>query len=449
MKSLCRVVWWEGMYLGPHHFQTQSRYFEDSIRFAVEHSWFEPWGILSFKLDESAIENGRVAVLDAHGIFEDGLIFEMPGADALPSERNIRDQFSPLAESLTILLAVPKRRHAQQNTDLQGASTSTRYRAVEHNIRDVNNGIDEKGVSLCQKNIRIITEQEMSDDLLTIPLAQVKRDGAGHLVYDPQFVPPCTKLTASDWLLALLRRLTDLFEEKRKVLIQPRGKPGKFQAGASQMEISNFWFLHTINDGLSLLRHLCFSKRGHPEELFRELSRIAGALCTFNIESDPSTLPVYDHRRLSECFSALDEHIRRHLEILVPSNAIEIPIQQSHANLYTGDVTDPRCFGRTRWILGIKSAAGEAQVLNKAPYLIKMCSRVFVGELVRRAMPGLSLTHLQVLPSALPAKVDLQYFSISQSGPCWNHISETRQIGIYVPDELPNATIELQVILES
>src|SRR4051794_35998425 len=35
MRSLSRVVWFEGMYLGPHHFQAQSRYFEDSTNFAT------------------------------------------------------------------------------------------------------------------------------------------------------------------------------------------------------------------------------------------------------------------------------------------------------------------------------------------------------------------------------------------------------------------------------
>ena len=35
MKQLSKVVWSEGMHLAPHHFQLQSRYFEDSIRFAL------------------------------------------------------------------------------------------------------------------------------------------------------------------------------------------------------------------------------------------------------------------------------------------------------------------------------------------------------------------------------------------------------------------------------
>jgi type VI secretion system protein ImpJ len=33
MKFLSRVVWSGGMHLGPHHFQTQSRYFEDTLFF--------------------------------------------------------------------------------------------------------------------------------------------------------------------------------------------------------------------------------------------------------------------------------------------------------------------------------------------------------------------------------------------------------------------------------
>ena len=35
MKFLSRVVWSEGMHLGPHHFQTQSRYFEDRSGFSI------------------------------------------------------------------------------------------------------------------------------------------------------------------------------------------------------------------------------------------------------------------------------------------------------------------------------------------------------------------------------------------------------------------------------
>src|SRR6202008_3020045 len=115
MRMLTKPVWSEGMYLGPHHFQTQSRYFEDSIHFAVEQCWFEPWGLVSCKLDDSAIQNGRVSMLGGYGIFEDGLVFEMPESDQLPESRDIREQFSPLSQEMLVVLAVPRRRTGQAN----------------------------------------------------------------------------------------------------------------------------------------------------------------------------------------------------------------------------------------------------------------------------------------------------------------------------------------------
>ena len=46
MKQLSSVVWSEGMYLGPHHFQVQSRYFEDSIQFAASALRVEAYGFV-------------------------------------------------------------------------------------------------------------------------------------------------------------------------------------------------------------------------------------------------------------------------------------------------------------------------------------------------------------------------------------------------------------------
>lgn len=448
MKLLSRVVWSEGMYLGPQHFQTQSRYFEDSIRFAIEHAWFEPWGLTTYSLDEHAIANGRISLTSAHGVFEDGLVFEMPESDPVPSSREIRDLFPVLSDSCMIMLAVPKRQDSRPNCDLDGDSDTARYHAVSRTIRDLNNGVDEKEVRLGQKNIRFVFEGEPLDDLMTIPVARVRRDGAGNLVYDQNFIPPCSRLTACSRLMTFLRQMIEVLEEKRKTLISPRTRPGEFQAGMSRLEVSNFWFLHAINHGLAILRHLYEAKRGHPEELFREMAQLAGVLCTFSLESSPGDLPLYNHRQLDRCLEALNLTIRRQLEVLVPSNTVAIPLKQTAPNFFSGEIIDDRCLRNSRWVLGFRSSAGEAEVLRKTPHLVKMCSEMFVGELVRRAMPGLPLLHLSPPPSAILPKVELQYFSVSKSGPCWKHILETRKVGIYVPDELPGPVLDLQVMLE-
>jgi type VI secretion system protein ImpJ len=224
--------------------------------------------------------------------------------------------------------------------------------------------------------------------------------------------------------------------------------PGKSFVEFSSREIATFWFLHTVNSGLAPLRHLWTAKRGHPEELYLQMARLAGALCTFALDSDPRDIPGYDHDNLDRTFGALDEHIRRRLEFVVPTNCVAIPLQPAEKYFYEGDIADQRCFNRSRWILGIRSSAGEVEVMTKTPQLVKVCSALFVPELVRRALPGLALTHLAAPPPAVPAKLEFQYFSVSKGGPCWEHLVKTRRAGVYVPGELPDCELELLVVLE-
>jgi len=83
MKLLSRVVWSEGMYLGPHHFQVQSRYFEDSIRFAISSLWFASYGLSGVELDADALHNGTVSLLHARGVFLMAPALTMPGLPPL------------------------------------------------------------------------------------------------------------------------------------------------------------------------------------------------------------------------------------------------------------------------------------------------------------------------------------------------------------------------------
>src|SRR5262245_2223499 len=103
MKHLTRVIWSEGMHLGPHHFQAQNRYFEDSIHLATTSLWFAPYGIIGCALNHEALRNGTLAIVHARGLFPDGLPFNMPESDALPPARNISDLISPVRDAVTVL----------------------------------------------------------------------------------------------------------------------------------------------------------------------------------------------------------------------------------------------------------------------------------------------------------------------------------------------------------
>src|SRR5271157_6364585 len=403
MKHLSKVVWSEGMYLGPHHFQVQNRYFEDLAHFVTLALWFEPYGFIGCSLDAEALRNGTASLLHARGVFPDGLIFDMPESDPLPPPREVADSFSPTAEHLLIQLAVAPLKPDRANCRLSEAEPpdSFRYSAVECPLLDENTGGEERRVRLGCKNIRLLFAGESADGWVVLPLARVKRDGSGQFIYDARFIPPCVQIAASDSLMAKLRGLIGVLEEQSATLPRAGRSAGKFVAGVSTHEVAGFWFAHSINTALASLRHLCFSKRGHPEELFVELSRLAGALCTFGLDSHPRTLPLYNHDNLEGCFDPLDDHIRRHLETLMPTNCLPIPLEPLGNYFWSGSVTDQRCLGPSRWIFAIRSPIGEAELIERVPRLAKVCSREFIVKLVQRAMPGLTLTQVAIPPAAV------------------------------------------------
>ncbi len=450
MKHLSKVVWFEGMYLAPHHFQAQTQSFEDLIQFSTTNLWFEPYGLVGFELDAEALRNGNVALVHARGIFSDGLAFHMPDSDPLPPSRYIADLFPPTLESTIVYLAVPSRRADGPNCMLesQGEQDHTRFVAEVRSLHDDNTGRDDRTVHLARKNMRFLLDFEDREGLVCLPIARVMRDGTGHLLYDPRFIPPCLQISASERLMMISRRLIGILDEKSATLSRARGS-GRGMAGFSSQEIAGFWFVHTINTSLAVLRHLCLSERGHPEQLYLEMARLGGGLCTFGLDSHPQTLPSYNHLNLGQCFQDLDEHIRAHLELVVPSNCISVPLKQTGRYFYKGEITDQRCLDRARWIFAIRSEIGELELISRTQRLVKICSSQLLPEVVKAALPGLALSHLPVPPSAVAPKVESQYFGISRTGSAWEQIVQTRGVGVYVPGELPNPEIELLVILDS
>ncbi|AXC13363.1 ImpJ/VasE [Acidisarcina polymorpha] len=442
------MVWSEGMYLAPHHFQTQSRYFEDSIAFLASSLWREPWGLLHLEMDAKAIANGSVSMLVGSGIFQDGLAFDMPSSDALPAIRELSSFAKATDSELILHLAVQVRRNDGYDASWDDPQRRPRYSSIPRTLRDETNGIDEYEVQLAHKNIFIASEAELSPELLSFPIARIVRDASGQFTYDLEFVPCSLRTNASDALMLQLKRIINIVAEKAKTIARPVHAANQLKTGSVPMEIASYWFLHALHSSLPSLRHLVYTRHAHPADCFVELSRLAGALCTFALDSDPQSLPNYDHHNSGAGFRALCAHIQRHLEIIVPTNTVDLEFSPSSPYIHTAPVTDERCLRRSRWVLGIRTALGESEQLRLVPRLVKVCSARFVPELVKRALPGMTLTHLPVPPSALRTSVDMQYYAIDTAGPCWQHILQTRSVGIYIPGEIDDPEFTLSIILE-
>lgn len=440
------MVWSEGMYIGPHHFQAQSRYFEDSLQFATAGLSAHSFGFLGGEMNREALRNGTLSLSHARGIFPDGLLFKMPELDPLPPARSLSSVFPADRDRVTVFLSIPG--HVADGVNCSEPSTAsngTRYVVETRNVADDWNGRDEKNVRVGQKNFTLALEPELDVRSVSMPVARIIRSGSGQYVFDETFIFPTLQIAASERLMSLLGQLVGILEDKSDSFSRQGGTVGK--TGYSTREVANFWFLHAVNAGLVPLRHLWVSKRGHPEELYLELARLAGALCTFTLEIHPSSIPNYDHVQPDKCFDAMDRLIRRLLEVVLPTNCLSIQLTASGDFMSRGSVNDQRCLGPSDWVFGIRAKMPVPELIRKTPQLIKICSEQFVPELVKRALPGMTITHLPVPPSAISASAETQYFLLSKVGPCWNHLAETRSVGVYVPAEFADPEFELMVVL--
>jgi type VI secretion system protein ImpJ len=451
MTLLSKVVWHEGMHLAQHHFQTQSRYFEDSVRFALGQLYYKPYGLTAFELDAHAIANGVVSLVHAQGVMPDGLAFYMPDADPIPETREIRNVFSPTHDSHLVMLAVPPFLQNGANCDqLRSADGGgPRFRLETRSVRDDTTGRDDHAVELGRKNFRLILDAERREDEIALPIARVHRDGAGRFAYDPSFIPPCLHLAASEPLMTTLARLVQMLDTKSDELSRARQASGQGFAEYAAHEVATFWIQHTVNANVAALRHHLIARDAHPERLFADLSRLAGSLCTFALDAHPRDLPSYDHDDLGTCLAVLEQRIRTSLGVIIPSNCVRVPLKRDADYLFSGTIADRQCFGRARWLLALRSSAPDATVIGRAPQLVKVCSKRFTVELVRRARTGLTVEHVAVPPVAISPRADTHYFALGRVGPCWTDLSDTGEIGVYVPDSFPEAEVELLIVLES
>jgi type VI secretion system protein ImpJ len=435
------------MYLAPHHFQAQSRFFEDSVRFITDCFSEYHYGFLRLEIDEEGLRRGTFQLGDVDGVMPDGLVFQSTHRKEI-APRAIAESYPSTGIPLMLYLAVPAYREGRQNVAAGDRAENGSFRYHKYSVErpDFNTGEDARKIDLLEPNLRIALEKELREEDVALPLARVFQDGKGQFVLDPAYVPPCLQVSASSRLENRLARLLEILHEKSRNLAARR-TAGLTEVRGDPRELAEFWMLHSINSAIPVLRLRKEGKSPHPAEMYRTLSQLAGALCTFAPNSEPVSLPEYNHDALGDCFAALDDHIQRHLELALPTNCIEIPLQRFQTLFYGGSISDPRCFGTSRWVLGLRSNLPETMLIANVPAMVKVSARDWIERVVRQAVPGVPLTYLPSPPAAIRPQLETVYFSLDQNHRLFEPIRNNRNVGIYVPRDLADPELDLHVVV--
>jgi type VI secretion system protein ImpJ len=487
-----RVVWQEGMYLAPHHFQAQARHAEAEIAHLPTLLTPFAWGLAAVAIDREALANGTLALVHASGRFPDGTPLLVGAAEEAPPPLALADHVSPLRDAHVAYVVIPAWSAGAPNledveegngaadtttgwaTPVHGragtngdAPTEPRYAAVTRLVTDEVGGIEQVPVRVAIPRLRLALDDALPPDAIALPVARLLRDGTGHLVVDDGFVPPCLRLSASPRLIGFLDALLAMLEAKGAALAATLGASAATTAGTPAAgtpaayagnEVATRWLLHAIRSAQAPLRHLRAVGHVHPERLWTECARLMGALCTFSLTTRADDLPRYTHDDLTGAFDAIERLLRVHLDVVIASRTLAVPFAAGAqevlgGTLYVAPVTDPRALApEARWFIAVHPTAGApsdfaVRAAQLVPQLVKVCGSRFVAELVRRAYPGLPLAHLPAPPATLAPRPGAAYFELTREGPCATAIRDGRDVGAYVPDALGGGTLELVVQL--
>ncbi|MGC9996830.1 MAG: type VI secretion system baseplate subunit TssK [Terriglobia bacterium] len=447
MRQLQPVIWAKGTFLTPQHLQLQDRFFESVLEFKLGALKYCPWGFADLQINHEALSAGNLALTRAVGLFPDGLAFDIPDSDAAPGERRIEQSFGPDQTTLEIFLAVPQHRDRGLNVSVGQKTGDARYQAEIALSRDENTGLAEKPVQVARKNLRLLLEGEPLQGNTILRLGRVKKTETGLYQLDPQFIPPLLDISASEYLVAILRRLVEILSAKSSTLSGTRRQKNQSLAEFTAADIANFWLLYTANSYLPVMRHIFESRKGHPEGLYTTMLALAASLTTFSSTLQPRDLPNYNHDNLGACFTDLDEKLRLLLETVVPSNFVSLPLVLSRPSIYSAALANDKYLLNTRMYLAISADLSEGDLLRRVPQLVKMCSATHIETLIRQALPAMQLTHVPSPPGSIPIKLNYQYFSLNQSGAAWEAVQRARNIAAYVPGDIPNPQLELIILL--
>lgn len=442
-----KVIWKEGLFLQPQHFQQSERFLLNSINTRLSSYISHNYGFTLYKLNTDAVANGNFTVTQAQGIMPDGTAFDMPKHESVPPARPFEEHFTHEQQSLDVYFALPMAEENRANVgDTADSRNPVRYVNRVVSVSDEAFGRQQKDIEVGDFNFKILFEDESRDNFTSMPIARLIRSSSGQIEIDETYIPPLLYIGTSQVLMDKLRSMLELLLAKNTALSQGRKQVDGGFAEFGGTKQTAFYLLQTINTYTPLLNHHHFIPNVHPYDLFALLIQFAGALCTFSADVTIRNLPKYEHSNLTAVFSTFDTVIRKILGADISAGCVTVPIEEVGPANYLCKVTDTLLFKAGKFYFGVSADISNKELVVGTLSRIKMCSSDKLELLIPSAMPGLPLIHVAKPPKELSTKPGFIYFKLEQQGDFWDGIRNSGTIAFYFPHQYKDVKMEMLVI---
>ena len=206
MIPSAKVLWGEGLFLRPQHFQQQDRWTESLIRGVTRALRPHPWGLIDFAIDRDLLGTGRFALSSASGVFEDGTPFMLPGEADHPAPLDVPDS----ARNILVYLALPIRQPGGVEVSDDGLEGRYGARAFEAYDTQSASSIPAE-LYVARPRMRFMLETEERTGYQCIAVARITEIAADKRVsLDERWIPPSLVCTAAQPLAGLIAELAGI-----------------------------------------------------------------------------------------------------------------------------------------------------------------------------------------------------------------------------------------------
>jgi type VI secretion system protein ImpJ len=442
MSAHNKVVWSEGLFLQPQHFQQQDRYFERFVEGRCQALIPHSWGFTEIELERDLLSIGKFALRRAAGVFPDGTPFRMPDDDPLPAPvdvgAQVRDQI--------VYLAVPVRR--ADATDVERAASAdglVRHEVREWEARDATSTSGNAALlEVGALRTRLLFASDVTQAYACIPLAHlIECRSDKQVVLEEAFIPTVLHARAATRLATFMKELVGLLHQRGEAL---GGRVAATDRGGSA-EIAQFLMLQAINRYEPLVAHFADSGGPHPEELFRVCVSAAGELATFTAASKRAPgLAPYRHDRLRESFEPVIAALRASLSTVLEQSAIPIPIEAKKFGISVATVADRTLFSTAVFVLAARADLPAEELRRRFPAQLKIGPVEQIRDLVMAALPGVPVHPVPVAPRQIPFHAGFVYFEVDQSNELWSQLKASGGVAMHVAGDFPGLTLEFWAI---
>lgn len=437
-----KVIWSEGMFLRPQHFQQQERYLEFTLNYHNRTINSYNWGINTVKINPELLLLGKLSISNCSGIFPDGTVFDVPNTDLPPNPIDIPEGIA----DTTIYLTLPLRcQGIAETSSSSNNQQNIRYNVMLADALDTSSDSNTAAkIQIASPNLQLSLGSTNLEGYTHIGIGKIKESTSNHrILLDEAYIPPCMNVKNIMPLSSFLEEILGLLHQRGEAFSSYIGTIG--HGGIS--EIEDFLLLQLINKYESLLDFYFTTPSITPKELYILLTQLLGELSTFTMKTRRRIkTPIYQHENLQESFAPVIFELRRALSRVSEQHVVPLPLEKQPDGYFISIIGNKSLLNTADFFLAVGAAVPPEKIQSLFPALVKVAPVEQIKSLVSRSLSAIKLQAVPVAPRQLPFNSGYTYFKLDQKSNFWKQLEKSSALALHVAGDFPELEIELWAI---